>query len=301
RELEARGTVAVGRFVLRRGFRIWPLYFAFYFFTVFVLGRAQLPFVAWWQDLTFTTNYFGHELIAGSWSLSTEEQFYVLTPLLLVASRRFVPDLRRYRRYLCYALLILPALRALTWWHLTGSLTHHDGSLFLDRIYTPIHLHSDALFVGLVLANLAVTGDAERSALWSSPWLAVGAVLIGGALVAAQREVFSFSAVALLFGACVRYAVSPKRRPSFLSSRAFYVISRLSFGMYLNHRYLEDFTVSFCLRHVPFAAQAQGAHFLVTYVVFAALSTLAAAVTFCLIEHPFLALRTAWMERQPSS
>jgi hypothetical protein len=203
-----------------------------------------------------------------------------------------------YRRYLFGVLLLLPAVRALTWWRLTGSLAHHDSTLFLERLYTPFHLHCDALVMGLILGNLAVTGDGEGSRFWSSGWILPAAAIACGVLMLVQREVFDFTGITLLFGACVRYAVSPRRlRLAFLDSRVFYVISRLSFGMYLNHRYLEDFTVSFCLRHVPFAERAPGIHFLVTYVVFVVLSTLAATVTFCLVEHPFLALRGALLDR----
>jgi hypothetical protein len=194
--------------------------------------------------------------------------------------------------------VLLPLGRALTWWRLTGSLAHHDSTLFLDRLYFPFHIRADALLVGLILGNLAVTGDAKNSRFWSSGWIILAASIVCGALMLVQREVFNFTGLSLQFGGFVRYAVSPRRpRLAFLNARVFYVLSRLSFGMYLSHRYIEDFVVALCLRYLPLAQRAPGAHFLMTYGVFVVLSALVATVTFCLVEHPFLALRAALLDR----
>jgi peptidoglycan/LPS O-acetylase OafA/YrhL len=83
RELQKTRTIHFSRFVLRRGFRIWPLYFFFLVLVAFVLGRGSLPFGRWWSDAVFLTNYFRNEgVILGGWSLCTEEQFYILAPRL---------------------------------------------------------------------------------------------------------------------------------------------------------------------------------------------------------------------------
>jgi peptidoglycan/LPS O-acetylase OafA/YrhL len=293
RELAATQTIDVKRFILRRGFRIWPLYFSFCLLSV-VLGRVELPFVRWWQDLTFTSNYFHDELVRGSWSLSTEEQFYVLTPLLLLAGARHLGSLRGYRKYLLGALVVLPILRALTWWTLAGSFTHHDSALWVARIYFPFHLHADTLVMGLLLSNLAASRDERglRASQWILP-LGAAACL---PLVFVQREVFSFTEAALLFGACTCFAISPLAKSlPLVDARAFHVISRLSFGMYLNHRYFESTVLDFFVRHVPLANP--GLRLVAIYVALAAVSAFAAAVTFCLVEHPFLALRGALLER----
>jgi peptidoglycan/LPS O-acetylase OafA/YrhL len=295
RELAASKTVDVKRFIVRRGFRIWPLYFSFCLFTVVVLGRAEFPFVKWWQDFTFTSNYFHQELVRGSWSLATEEQFYIVTPLLLLAGSKRLGSLRAYRPYLYALLIVFPVLRALTWWSLVGSFSHHDSALWVQRIYLPFHLHADPLVMGLILSNLAASGDEGRGQ--RSLWI----LLLGAAaclpLVILQREVFSFTEVALLFGACARFAISPwAARVPLLDSRLFYVLSRLSFGMYLNHRYFESAVFDLFTRQ----GEAQpGPNFLAIYAALVLVSALVAVVTFCLVEHPFLALRAQWLERPP--
>ncbi|HEY3818901.1 MAG TPA: acyltransferase [Polyangiaceae bacterium] len=294
REVAASKTVDVKRFILRRGFRIWPLYFGFCIFTLVVLGRGEFPFGKWWQDITFTSNYFHHELVRGSWSLSTEEQFYILTPLLLLFGSKRLGSLRAYRPYLWSLLVLFPLLRAITWWRLTGSFSHHDSALWVLRIYLPFHLHADPLVMGLILSNLTASGDEAggHRTLWT---LLLGAVVCLP-LVLVQREVFSFTEVALLFGACVRFAISPMaRRVPLLGARVFYVLSRLSFGMYLNHRYFESFVFDLFTR--PGTAPGHGPPFLVLYGALALVSALASVVTFCLVEHPFLELRSRLLER----
>jgi peptidoglycan/LPS O-acetylase OafA/YrhL len=299
RELAATRTIDVKRFILRRGFRIWPLYFGFCLFTVLILRQAEFPFVKWWQDFTFTSNYFHQELVRGSWSLATEEQFYILTPLLLLAGSRRLTSLHAYRSYLVFLLVLFPVLRAITWWRLTGSFSHHDSELWVLRIYLPFHLHADTLVMGLILSNLVASGAADRGLRWSL-WILPLAAVVCFPLVLLQREVFSFTEVALLFGACARFAVSPMAtRIPLLGSRVFYVLSRLSFGMYLNHRYFESLVVDFFTQRVPLAEP--GLQFLSIYVSLALVSALVAVVTFCLVEHPFLALRSELLERRETA
>jgi hypothetical protein len=165
------------------------------------------------------------------------------------------------------------------------------------RIYLPFHLHADTLVMGLILSNLATTGDGDPG-LRRSMWLLPLGAVVCLPLVVVQREVFSFTEVALLFGACARFAISPlARRVPLLGARPFYVVSRLSFGMYLNHRYFESSVVDFFSARVPIASP--GLQFLVIYAALAAVSALVALGTFCLIEHPFLALRAERLEREP--
>jgi peptidoglycan/LPS O-acetylase OafA/YrhL len=294
REVDGSKTVDVKRFVLRRGFRIWPLYFSFCFASLLIPGRAIFPFVRWWQDFTFTSNYFHEELVRGSWSLATEEQFYILTPLLLLFGSRRLGSLRAYRPYLYALLAVFPLLRAVTWLSLVGSFSHHDSALWVARIYLPFHLHADTLVMGLILSNLAASGEKDPAfgrSLWLLPVLAAVAL----PLVIVQREVFSFTVVALLFGSAARFAISPHaRRVPLLGSRLFYVLSRLSFAMYLAHRYFESWVLDGVVGHAGITST--GLQFVVVYLGLVTVSALFALVTFCLIEHPFLAMRERVMD-----
>lgn len=53
KELQATRTINLGRFLLRRGFWIWPLYFGFFVFAMAVLKRGDFPLGSEWTDMVF--------------------------------------------------------------------------------------------------------------------------------------------------------------------------------------------------------------------------------------------------------
>ena len=86
RQLVRTNSIDVPRFLLRRGLRIWPFYFAF---LISALMTSRKPAAAFLPDLLFVSNYLPNA-IAGGWSLSTEEQFYIFVPLLLLALNKLM-------------------------------------------------------------------------------------------------------------------------------------------------------------------------------------------------------------------
>jgi peptidoglycan/LPS O-acetylase OafA/YrhL len=288
RESHRSGTVRVTRFVLRRGFRIWPLYFAVFAFVVAAGGRRD----GWWANAAFLANYFPDlDLVPGSWSLCVEEQFYILVPLLLLLGAAGGVPVRYYRWVLLALLALLPAVRAVTCWRLAGLGIPLDGEVRLNALVKPIHTHADGLVVGLLLAHLDVLGgDRFRRGFLASAWVVV--IGLGVGLATYNSPVFVFSGCAIFFGACTWF-LTARRRPGLgvLESRAFYTLSRLSFGMYLNHFYFHHTVARFALRHLPGADAAPAAHLLIAIALFVACSAGIAVVTYCLIERPFLRLR----------
>jgi peptidoglycan/LPS O-acetylase OafA/YrhL len=301
REQRRTGTIDVPRFLLRRGMRIWPYYFAFVAFIMIFLPdlgwRQHLAAHGWRHflpDLLFLSNY-RPGAVAGGWSLSTEEQFYIAVPLLLLATRRW-PLSRQWIVPLA-ALVLLPVARFLAIRHAgVSSLPAHPMV-----IYCPFHTHSDGLVVGLLIAWLSVAVPRAVAPLPPLRNLVFPALMIaiGVVLHTCNDDIFSFSALALIFGAAALFVLRDASTFSRLASwRPFYVISRLSYAMYLNHFVLLEWLGPEYLAAVPGGGNIS---FVLGYAGLIGISAAIAAVTFLLIESPFLQWRERLMARSSSA
>lgn len=142
---EARyGTISLRAFYVRRAFRIFPpaLLFLAVAALLMVAGVANATWSRWFSALFFYRNFFPvldpngqNWIVAHYWSLSLEEQFYLIFPALLVFGGRWrtkvvvgiivisflwssyvahhFPDMPRYRPDILINVLFIPALAAI--------------------------------------------------------------------------------------------------------------------------------------------------------------------------------------------
>jgi peptidoglycan/LPS O-acetylase OafA/YrhL len=87
KEHERNGRVSLRKFFIRRALRILPVYLVYLAVIAtlqFFTELHQAP-ITWIGDLTFTVNFLPRGVISGHlWSLSVEEQFYLLWPITFV-------------------------------------------------------------------------------------------------------------------------------------------------------------------------------------------------------------------------
>ena len=94
REFIETGAIDFQRFIVRRGFKIWPaLYVYLVLMRLLVAGQTEVQ-SGFFQSALFVRNYFPMARHAGflfdhTWSLSVEEHFYLALPLILLALIRF--------------------------------------------------------------------------------------------------------------------------------------------------------------------------------------------------------------------
>jgi peptidoglycan/LPS O-acetylase OafA/YrhL len=279
RELQRRDSVNVPRFLLRRGLRIWPLYFAWIAFLALALGKWR----GIWPDVTFLSNYFQGQ-VSGGWSLSTEEQFYLIVPLLLLGVQRlFGPKGQPWAPLILLALM--PLVRALS--------AAGTGERGLAWMYGPIHTHCDGLLVGLFLAWASVKRPETLTPEYPHPWRwPLVAILAGFVLRGIDQTLFSFTGLGLIYGGMVALGLRAGPRVRQLTAwRGFHVLSRLSYGMYLNHFEVMPRLMPPLTRALVPLVGSGWVLAAITYLVAIVSSALVAAVTFILIEEPFLALR----------
>jgi peptidoglycan/LPS O-acetylase OafA/YrhL len=82
-EMRAHRTLDVRRFLIRRGFKIWPSYY-FYLFVMLVfvvcVGLSPSSMVPYFFHVQ---NYSENQVAFHTWSLAVEEHFYLVVPILL--------------------------------------------------------------------------------------------------------------------------------------------------------------------------------------------------------------------------
>jgi peptidoglycan/LPS O-acetylase OafA/YrhL len=147
-EFRKTGKISVGRFLVRRGFKIYPAFYVFLGWTVvmFPLLGGQLRPGPMISELFFLQSY-----VAGmwphTWTLAVEEHFYLALPLLLILLCRGA----RNRR---------DPFRALPWVFAVVACAGLALRLYLCRqgpvpgrvSQCPTHLNVDALLFGVTLS-----------------------------------------------------------------------------------------------------------------------------------------------------
>lgn len=169
-ERRGTGTVRLGSFYARRAFRIFP---AFYFYlaaaaALALAGVVHLP----WLDLAvagvYLMNFLPHRawVVGHSWSLSVEEQFYMIWPAVFRAAGE-----RLGLRIALGVVALGPVIRLL-WASLAPSAEHRN---MISEVFPTV---ADSLAAGCALALLGPWLSAnERYRRWlRSPALGAGLV-----------------------------------------------------------------------------------------------------------------------------
>lgn len=288
-EWNAKGSISLRHFYYRRALRLVPALVVMLAAYVVIQVARELVIEPQALDLSRAleaatlSGFYVSNILQGAgyvmpiplvalWSLATEEQFYLLWPLLLLIALRF--GLKR--RVIQWSLV---ALIALTVAHRTDlSLT--DAST--QRLYYAPDMHFDMLVVGCVLGLWYASGKGLRPLgppsflAWS--WIPAGAV-VGTAIFIAdnQRPEFYWGWLlpfAVATGVLILTAV---QRPDSLLARALRLaplvfLGKISYSLYLWHLLVIDFG-----RKVGVPS---GAGVVITLVV--------ATASYYLVELPFL-------------
>ena len=239
-ENDRTGTVSLRAFYARRALRIFPAFYT-YWFVILVLLLVTNKLVPWGNAVAsffFVSNYYiglnhhSANAFSHTWSLSIEEQFYLLWPAMFLFLRNNLARLMR----------VLVALIVVTWlFRIVLCIGFGASSSY---IYAAFETRCDHFLVGCLTAVLLRRG-ACRS-LWEKatshavmPFLTLGvlfcSIYFGGPLVQGYREVIGFALDPLLFALLLIQWVALSDHPlwSWLNSRPMRYLGRISYPLYL--------------------------------------------------------------------
>jgi peptidoglycan/LPS O-acetylase OafA/YrhL len=286
RERARFGHVDLKAFYVRRILRIWPLYFAFlalaWAMQWFVPGqhigwRAGLAFTFlggnWW--LVFVG--FPSSVIFPLWSVSIEEQFYILWPALM----------RRLREQgIIIAALLMLLTANLVRWYLAVRHTWES------KLWANTFVQLDAIALGILLAVL-LCGIApaltrlHRAALYAGGFtclvLAGNYFQIKGDPLTISRVLLGYPTMAI---GAVALFLATLRSSARLSRNPFVYLGRISYGLYVFHvlgLMISDYTVP--------RPESSLSRYLLRDATALAITIAFSAVSYRWLETPFLNLK----------
>ena len=300
REKELRGVPDLKAFYVRRLLRIWPLYFFMIALAGFVsiFDRSQpLGWAYAFCFLAFAGNWimvfrgFPHaEIIGPLWSVSFEEQFYLLWPLVVRrASKRTLMQIAAGLLVLASSARLILLLR-----HTGGQPIWYNSFARLDSIACGILLA--AILHGRATFRVGLTARLLLLMAGISAWLIVGIccglldpvpTLLGGMF---GYPLMSLGGVAIFL--CVLGAAQDGL--SFLKSPGLVYFGKISYGLYAYH-----FLGSQLSHHV--LTRYHYAHsWTLSWLLALAITFSLAMVSFRWLESPFLRLKRNKFTHIPS-
>jgi len=289
-EMEAKHTVSLHDFYLRRVFRILPL-----FYGVLILGLIgmQIGLGNGHVDVAATASQFGHffnffaithsgyNIIPGSgiyWSLAIEEHFYLFFPVLILLFCRW--KLSPFRQG---AILLIGCVGVLIW----RSYLVYGLHVETNRTYYGTDTRIDSLLFGCAAA-LMLSPVLDRDRTWSRPnkWFALAAFACLGATLLVRGDAFRessrYTIQSIAIVVCMLYAITALGSPTFraLNWKPIAWFGRMSFAFYLVHQIV----LSELQKHISSKP--------VVLVIALGLSTLVAWLLHLAIERPAARLRS---------
>ena len=312
KEKETNGVIAIGKFYLRRGFRIWPLYYL-----IFLLGFFVLPYFNFFavpgQDIFFQQNFWGNLLlyalfmpnlafsiyttavpnIGQSWSIGVEEQFYLIWPLLIRKSKNVLKSIL----WIAGTVITLKGMLLLS-----TPLIKLESLVVLKKFLAMSKLECMAL--GGLGAYVLFNKKEEILRIVYKPISQITAVLIIPILIYFTPTAFE-DILHLLFSISflviiLNVADNEKSLLRF-ESRALQYLGRISYGFYMFHVMCIVFTIHFLDKYIGLDNDINTPQHLLLYGISFLLSVAVSSLSYHIFEKPFIRLKDKYAQPKPTT
>lgn len=291
KEKDKTGSISLKGFYRRRALRIFPAFYVFWILAVgsrFLFhGEGDVPWGQAFSAFFYVSNYLHaiwHPLpdfIIHTWSLSAEEQFYLLWPIT------FLLFSKRPRRLMAGLAIVIAAI----WMHRVDLWVTKQAA---DYITYAFDTRADALLVGCLLALALKEGIGQRfiDRICRPTWgAALTIVAIAGSVLAGNASTsYKLTAgmsiepflVAILI--CQLIVHSASWQWNWLNSKPAAYLGRISYPLYLYHALAAHFAMRIA-GHIPLRSNA------LFVIVGILVSIVIAGCSYQFVEKPFLALK----------
>ena len=291
KEQEKSGSISLKDFYRRRALRIFPAFYVFWLLAVgsrlLAHGEGQMPWSQAFSAFFYVSNYFhaifhpSPDFILHTWSLSAEEQFYLLWPLT------FLMFGKNRRRLILFLSFLIGAI----WVHRVHLWMVSHAAYYITYAFDT---RADALLTGCLLALVLKEGLAQRlfGVICRSVWAPLITVLLIGLSEFAGRisegyyltgalSIEPLLVAALICQLVLHCASWPWR---WLDSRPVMYLGRISYPLYLYHMLATHIALRVADRMPGLSTPI-----FVVIAVFIAIAI--ASCSYYFVERPFLAMK----------
>lgn len=295
-EFDHKGSVNLKYFYMRRALRLGPAFLLLLvvFCTVSFIFLSEEKAIVNLVDALIALVYLSNwarafdihppDFLGHTWSLSIEEQFYILWPIILLGLLRIIKN-----RWYGFLFAVTVALLS---WFLRVVLTLHEAPV--ERLYNGLDTRADGLMIGCALGILLSSClISEKFKMVLSRWLEyiapvfmifLFAFLTFGDWLHPGMYYFGFLVIEVLVAGIILDVVINKKNmvSKILAMRWLVWVGSISYGLYLWHYPI--FRTMFALGYNFWAVIVFGT--LITFVV--------ATCSYYLLEKPILKFRRSF-------
>lgn len=298
-EEESHGPISVKNFYIRRVLRIWPLYYLIVGLALFALPHIDFFTLGGWSSgatggdrwlqiglylflfANLALKVTGPLLHAShTWSIGTEEQFYIVWPVL-------IKYIKRYRETLLLSIII--GYLGLVYFFSTPACGVVPYNVYITKFLEVFNI--DCMAIGGLVAVMLYRKEPILKGLLSNGLL-TGTVAITALMIALNVRVplYTYEVYAVPFAIIILNLSANQSIKNMLEHSAFKYLGNISYGLYMYQPLVIFVTIKLLMDVIPSSMMNTS-----VYLIGGALTVLISGLSYRYFETPFLKLKNRYL------